>query len=53
MKRTNLFQSKNNYSITNIQISHSGMAFVIDSLGNLRIYDMWHGEKIGRVICSN
>lgn len=25
----------------------------MDSLGNLRIYDMWHGEKIGRIICSN
>jgi hypothetical protein len=53
MKRTNLFQSKKAYSIVNIQVSDSGTAFVLDSLGNLRMYDMWHGEKIARIVWSN
>ncbi len=49
MKRTNLFKEKNSYSIVNINVSESGVAFVIDSLNNLRMYDMWHAEKIARM----
>ena len=49
MKRTNLFKEKKEYSIVDIKVSESGVAFVIDSLNNLRIYDMWHSEKIGRM----
>lgn len=26
-----------------------GVAFVLDSLGNLRMYDMYHSEKIARM----
>lgn len=32
MKRTNLFKEKKPYSIINIQVSESGVAFVMDSL---------------------
>ena len=49
MKRTNLFKEKKDYSIVDIKVSESGVAFVIDSLNNLRMFDMWHSEKIGRM----
>lgn len=52
MKRTNLFKQKKKYSIIDIQVSETGIAFVIDSLKNLRMYDMWHGEKIARMSIS-
>jgi WD40 repeat protein len=49
MKRTHLFQEKRPYSITQLSVSESGIAYVIDSLGSLRMYDLWHGEKIARL----
>lgn len=42
MKRTNLFREQQPYSIVNIAVSESGIAFVLDSLNNLRLYNMWH-----------
>lgn len=52
MKRTNLFKESRPYSIVDIKVCEGGIAFVIDSLNNLRMYDMWHGEKISRMTCA-
>ena len=49
MKRTNLFRQKN-YHITNITVSEAGVACVLDSKNNLRMYDLFHGEKLLRMI---
>lgn len=40
-ERTNVFESKTKYSILDINISPIGVAFVLDSLGNIKIYDLW------------
>ena len=50
MKRTNLFREKRPYSIVDIKVSECGVAYVLDSLNFLRMYDMWHCEKIARLI---
>lgn len=52
MKRTNLFREKRAYSIKGISISETGVAFVLDSLQNLRMYDLYHYEKIARLVVS-
>lgn len=48
MKRTNIFmdEKKGKNEIVDIAVSDAGLAFVLDSLKNLRIYDLWHGQKI-------
>jgi len=43
MKRTNVFMEKRPNEIIDISVSDSGLAFVLDSLKNLRVYDLWHG----------
>jgi len=43
MKRTNVFMEKRSNEIIDISVSDSGLAFVLDSLKNLRVYDLWHG----------
>ena len=43
MKRTNIFESKQPYKIVGVQISNIGVAVVMDSLGYLRMYDVWRG----------
>lgn len=35
-----------------MQVSHCGVGFVLDSLGNLRMYDLWRGEKIAKLLAS-
>lgn len=35
-----------------MQISNIGVALVMDSLGYLRMYDVWRGEKIAKLIPS-
>lgn len=52
MKRTNLFESKLPYSILKIKVSDAGVAFVLDSLGNIKIYDLWRNEKVGVLAAS-
>ena len=52
MKRTNLFREKK-YHIVNIAVSDVGVACVLDSKNNLRMYDLYHGEKILRLIPSS
>lgn len=49
MKRTNLFKSKQDYSIKEIKVSNIGVAFVLDSLANLRMYDLYHSDKIAKM----
>lgn len=51
-KRTNVFESKTPYSIIDIKIHTGGVAFVLDSLGNLKVYDLWRNEKVGVLIAS-
>lgn len=41
MKRTNIFESKIDFKISNIKVSELGLAFVIDANANLRVYDLW------------
>jgi alpha-mannosidase len=54
MKRTNIFESKVDYRISNIKVSELGLAFVIDAHSNLRVYDLWRNEKIARIqSCNN
>lgn len=52
MKRTNIFESKQPYSIVAMQVSMTGLGFVMDSLGGLRMYDLWRGEKIAKMLAS-
>jgi hypothetical protein len=52
MKRTNIFESKIPCDIVGMQISNVGVAVVIDSLSNLRMYDVWRGEKIAKLLAS-
>jgi hypothetical protein len=35
-----------------MQISNVGVAIVMDSLGNLGMYDLWRGEKIAKLLAS-
>lgn len=53
MKRTNIFESKTDFKISNIKISEIGLAFVIDANSNLRVYDLWRNEKIAKVQSCN
>ncbi len=41
VKRTNIFESKIDFGVTNIKVSELGIAFVIDANANLRVYDLW------------
>lgn len=52
MKRTNIFESKVPYKIVGMQISDVGIAIVMDSLGYMRMYDVWRGEKIAKLLPS-
>lgn len=52
MKRTNVFESKHPYRIVGMEISNIGVAVVLDSLGCLRMYDLWRGEKIAKLLAS-
>ncbi|EAR92680.2 WD domain, G-beta repeat protein (macronuclear) [Tetrahymena thermophila SB210] len=53
MKRTNVFMEKKKNSVESIAVSNSGLAFVLDSLKNLRLYDLWHGQKIAKMQASS
>lgn len=54
MKRTNHFSinSKTNinkYAIASLSISSSGIAVAVDYSNEIRLYDIWHGEKISKL----
>jgi hypothetical protein len=50
MKRTNQFRSKQtNLGIACLGISSSGVAVALDYCEEVRMYDIWHGEKVGRL----
>lgn len=42
------------YPITNIKISSLGIAFVLDTNSNVRVFDLWRNEKIAKIhSCNN
>ena len=53
VSRTNTFESKVDYPIITIKISHLGIAFVLDKNSNLRAYDLWRNEKVAKVMSCN
>jgi WD40 repeat protein len=53
VKRTNVFEAKIDYPISNINVSELGLAFVLDSNANLRVYDLWRNEKISKLYSCN
>lgn len=53
LKRTNSFEPKDDSAITHIRVSHLGLCFALDSLNNLRVYDLWRNEKIAKLQASN
>lgn len=42
MKRTNLFRHSTPYSILSLGVGGLGLAFALDTLGNARLYDVYH-----------
>ena len=51
-KRTNVFESKNPYSVVKIVVAEAGIAYVLDSLSVIKMYDLWRNEKVGIVVAS-
>jgi len=49
MKRTNVFMEPRSYQILDIKSSKTGPVLVIDSLNNLRLYDVWNSVKMARL----
>lgn len=50
MERINVFKAKKDCAILGLHVSEAGVAMALDSLGSLKVYDLWRGEKICRLV---
>jgi WD40 repeat protein len=50
MRRVNIFKAPMPYSIVQLLVSDVGLAVAIDSEATVKVYDLWRGEKVCKLV---